>query len=224
MNSNNTGLALAGRRRSWLVVQLGGLYGLWLREVMRAVRREVGEAVPVFVRLSSTDYIEGGWTIEGTELVFPGGSCARFTPNEVKGEPPVVRVTDTDGTERYAGDGSDVRIEPVGLAAILLIPARKRGERVRGDLRVIIRAGGRADVIDELPLETYLRAVVPREMSPSRPIEALKAQAVAARSYAIDHFRPLDKAWDVHDDGSSQAYGGIDAERPHRINYKKLMR
>ena len=35
-------------------------------EVMRAVRREVGEAVPVFVRLSSTDYIEGGWTIEDT--------------------------------------------------------------------------------------------------------------------------------------------------------------
>ena len=95
--------------------------------------------------------------------------------------------------------------------------ARKRGERVRGDLRVIIRAGGRADVIDELPLETYLRAVVPREMSPSRPIEALKAQAVAARSYAIDHFRPLDKAWDVHDDGSSQAYGGIDAERAKQL-------
>jgi stage II sporulation protein D len=45
-------------------------------------------------------------------------------------------------------------------------------------------------------------------------MNALKAQAVAARSFAIDHLRPLDKAWDVYDDGSSQAYGGIDAERP----------
>lgn len=157
---------------------------------------------------------KGGWTIEGTELLFPSGSCARFAPNEVKGEPPVVRVTDTDGVERYVGDGSDVRVIPVGPAAILALPVRKRGERLRGNLRVIIRAGGRADVIDELPMETYLRAVVPREMSPSRPADALKAQAVAARSYAIDHLRPLDKAWDVYDDGSSQAYGGIDAERP----------
>jgi 2,4-dienoyl-CoA reductase-like NADH-dependent reductase (Old Yellow Enzyme family) len=35
-------------------------------EVMRAVRAEVGPGVPVFVRLSCTDYIEGGWTIEDT--------------------------------------------------------------------------------------------------------------------------------------------------------------
>lgn len=41
-------------------------------EVMRAVRREVGEAVPVFVRLSSTDYIDGGWTIEDTVRLSAG--------------------------------------------------------------------------------------------------------------------------------------------------------
>jgi 2,4-dienoyl-CoA reductase-like NADH-dependent reductase (Old Yellow Enzyme family) len=35
-------------------------------EVMRAVRAEVGPRVPVFVRLSCTDYIEGGWTLDDT--------------------------------------------------------------------------------------------------------------------------------------------------------------
>lgn len=35
-------------------------------DAMRAVRREVGESVPVFVRLSCTDYIDGGWTIDDT--------------------------------------------------------------------------------------------------------------------------------------------------------------
>jgi len=35
-------------------------------EVMRAVRAEVGPGVPVFVRLSCTDYIDGGWTIDDT--------------------------------------------------------------------------------------------------------------------------------------------------------------
>jgi 2,4-dienoyl-CoA reductase-like NADH-dependent reductase (Old Yellow Enzyme family) len=37
-----------------------------VREVMSAVRNEVGDGVPVFVRLSCTDYVEGGWTIDDT--------------------------------------------------------------------------------------------------------------------------------------------------------------
>jgi 2,4-dienoyl-CoA reductase-like NADH-dependent reductase (Old Yellow Enzyme family) len=37
-----------------------------VREVMSAVRSEVGEGVPVFVRLSCTDYVDGGWTIDDT--------------------------------------------------------------------------------------------------------------------------------------------------------------
>lgn len=40
------------------------------------------------------------------------------------------------------------------------------------------------DLINELPLEEYLKTLLPKEMSSSWPIEALKAQAVAARSYA----------------------------------------
>ena len=35
-------------------------------EVMSAVRREVGDGVPVFVRLSTTDYTDGGWTLDDT--------------------------------------------------------------------------------------------------------------------------------------------------------------
>ena len=35
-------------------------------DVLRAIRAEVGEAMPIFVRLSCTDYIEGGWTIDDT--------------------------------------------------------------------------------------------------------------------------------------------------------------
>lgn len=35
-------------------------------EVMKAIRAEVGSDVPVFVRLSCTDYLDGGWTIEDT--------------------------------------------------------------------------------------------------------------------------------------------------------------
>jgi hypothetical protein len=39
--------------------------------------------------------------------------------------------------------------------------------------------------IEEMPLEEYLKGVVPSELGPRKPIEALKAQAIAARSYAV---------------------------------------
>ncbi|MDI6727240.1 MAG: SpoIID/LytB domain-containing protein, partial [Smithellaceae bacterium] len=54
----------------------------------------------------------------------------------------------------------------------------------RGRL-IVKRGAGVIELINELPLEWYLYGVVPREMSPRWPLEALKAQAVAARTYAF---------------------------------------
>jgi hypothetical protein len=45
-------------------------------------------------------------------------------------------------------------------------------------------------IVREMDLETYLRGVVPHEMSPSAPLEALKAQAVAARTFAMGTLSP----------------------------------
>ncbi len=60
--------------------------------------------------------------------------------------------------------------------------------------------------------ETYLRGVVPREMSPSRPIEALKAQAVAARTYSIEQMNHHAAAgYDICDTPNCQVYGGVSA-------------
>lgn len=69
-------------------------------------------------------------------------------------------------------------------------------------------------VINVLPLEEYLRGVVPNELPISFGIEALKAQAVAARNYAL---RPRDKAnklFDVCDSVQSQVYFGSNTENP----------
>jgi stage II sporulation protein D len=69
------------------------------------------------------------------------------------------------------------------------------------------------DVINRLPLEEYLYGVVPKEMSPQWPIEALKAQAVAARTFALYHKKKSrDKEYDVYASTSSQVYGGVAAE------------
>ena len=47
------------------------------------------------------------------------------------------------------------------------------------------KADGKLTVVNLVPIEEYLRGVLPEEMSPSYPLEALKAQAVAARSFAL---------------------------------------
>ncbi|KAA0550009.1 SpoIID/LytB domain-containing protein [Bacillus sp. BGMRC 2118] len=58
---------------------------------------------------------------------------------------------------------------------------------------------------NQLPLEDYLKGVVPLEVYPSWPIETLKAQAVAARTYAVAHIQ--DK---MDDTIRFQVYGGYD--------------
>ena len=84
----------------------------------------------------------------------------------------------------------------------------------RGEIHLAINERGRLNVINVLPLEEYLRGVVPMELSPSSSeMEALKAQAVAARSYALSSLgRFKDEGFDLRDDQRSQVYGGLSAE------------
>ena len=66
-------------------------------------------------------------------------------------------------------------------------------------------------MVNRLPLDRYLRGVVPWEMPEDWHREALKAQAVVARSYALATLKP-DKLFDLYADTRSQVYGGIRAE------------
>jgi stage II sporulation protein D len=71
--------------------------------------------------------------------------------------------------------------------------------------------GKLVQVIDTLGLESYLKGVVPAEMPSSWPVEALKAQAVAARSYALANVT-TGRAFDLYSDTRSQVFGGVKAE------------
>src|SRR4029079_14292192 len=81
----------------------------------------------------------------------------------------------------------------------------------RGYFRV--RLTTTAMVINHVTIERYLRGVVPLEMPSSWPTEALKAQAIAARSYALYHRHPSTGYYDVYDDTRSQLYRGRKAEK-----------
>lgn len=67
--------------------------------------------------------------------------------------------------------------------------------------------------INELPIEEYLKGVLPSEMPASWPLEALKAQAVAARSYAVNHIRGLPSDGWIDDTTTYQKYDGYRVEQ-----------
>ena len=89
---------------------------------------------------------------------------------------------------------------------------RLDGKAYRGELEVRTD-GKKLSVVNRLGLEAYLQGVVPGEMPSDWPAEALKAQAVAARSYALAQ-RVAGKSFDVYADVRSQVYGGLAVEKP----------
>jgi SpoIID/LytB domain protein len=91
-------------------------------------------------------------------------------------------------------------------APTVLVPGKGT---YRGSLEMRATSGG-LDAINVLDIEDYVRGVVSRESPSSWPIEALKAQAVAARSYVLSSSGH--GSFDVFDDTRSQAYGGVGAE------------
>ncbi|MBU1487467.1 SpoIID/LytB domain-containing protein [bacterium] len=87
--------------------------------------------------------------------------------------------------------------------------------RYRGKIRLLHREDGLFNVINELPVEEYLYGVIKYEISPAWPIESVKAQAVAARTYALKHLGKHGlKGFDLLSSPADQAYGGMEAEDP----------
>lgn len=84
----------------------------------------------------------------------------------------------------------------------------------RGDLLIIRTANNRITVVNSIDIEDYIKGVLYHEVSHHWPMEALKAQAVAARTYAIYKMEQSYKSeYDVTNDIYSQVYGGKDSER-----------
>lgn len=78
---------------------------------------------------------------------------------------------------------------------------------------LVINKDGKLIVINELPLEDYLKGVVPSEMPTRWNIEAHKAQAIAARSWAISNLnKRIKRGYNLLDTPMDQAYRGANAE------------
>ncbi|MBD5402651.1 SpoIID/LytB domain-containing protein, partial [bacterium] len=87
-----------------------------------------------------------------------------------------------------------------------------KGKWYRGKLMIKV-SNGKLIVINDIDLENYLKGVVPSEMSPSWEFEALKAQAIAARSFALANLgKQARYGYDLKDNTEDQAYGGASVE------------
>lgn len=158
-------------------------------------------------RLQITDRIDvslssayGLCTEQGTELYLPGGSQISF---QLKGNSLFVycgALTLNGGADltltRYADPGAtEIGFRRVNYPALY-----------QGDLRLKISEGALLPILT-LHVEDYLLGVVPYEMSNSFPLEALKAQTVAARTYVLRKRSP-DADYDVVDTTNDQVFRG----------------
>lgn len=90
------------------------------------------------------------------------------------------------------------------------------GSKYRGGIIIKTLEDGSLGVINELSLEQYLYGVVPCEMEPSWHTEALKAQAVAARNYALLNMGKHEKdGYNLCNTQHCQVYKGYNKEHPN---------
>jgi stage II sporulation protein D len=126
----------------------------------------------------------------------------------------VTRVTyRTDRWHRWRVLRGDGEIAAGGRPVTLVTPSGDRP--YRGRLRHASVAGGGHDTVNVLSLEAYLRGVVPLEMPATWSPAAVRAQAVAARTYAAyERAHPRSRHAQLCDTTSCQVYGGYAAEHP----------
>ncbi len=130
-------------------------------------------------------------------------TAVKILPQQIKG----IQI----GLKNYGAD--KITIVPESDAAIYI---NKR--RFRGAMNIVRGPDQKLSVVNVIGLEEYIKGVLYHEVSHRWPMEALKAQAVAARSYALYRMQTsADKNFDVTNDIYSQVYGGKTSER-YRTN------
>jgi stage II sporulation protein D len=128
----------------------------------------------------------------------------------VKADPGVTVYRVTRGSQSVDANDPVVLTSSDGLVTIA-------GVVYRGEAEVRVNGSGSLAGVNELPMEQYLYGVVPRELGPTvyPEIEALKAQAVAARTYALVGLgKRASDGYDLLATTSDQVYGGYAAEHP----------
>ncbi|CAA9471114.1 MAG: Stage II sporulation protein D [uncultured Rubrobacteraceae bacterium] len=153
------------------------------------------------------------------DVVVSPGSTARLrnlaTDGTVSLNPGTYRIQYVSDSKAYrvtnvsTGRAVGSYTGPVIFEPISGSPLVHGGKRYRGTLAAQV-SGSNLLLVNKVRLDDYVRGVVPKEMPASWAAEALKSQAVAARSYARATLGGT--AFDFYPDTRDQVYGGVSAE------------
>ena len=178
----------------------------------------------IFVPLSSRYYGKRSFTVrvrlvhdsnkvrissEGVSSVYDAGN-GRILAKEV--------VLDKASIAAPEGGNINLAGKLYETGSIIIEPSLENGLSIngityRGDIQ-ITETGKGLDVINKVELEGYLKGVLPKEAHSFWPFAALKAQAIASRSFAAaEALRHRKDDYDLTADTFSQVYGGSSAER-----------
>ena len=156
--------------------------------------------------------------VDRPSAAFPAGDWVLGAGDRVERRRGPLLVTPANGSLRITDDGAASEWPPV----VEIAPANGllvawADATYRGRLALRATARGTLHVINRVGLEDYLKGVVPAEMGPRvyDEVEALKAQAVAARSYAARHRGQFAaEGYDLCATPRCQVYAGASAENP----------
>ena len=151
-------------------------------------------------------------TVDGSYSI--GGDASRAIPRGAR-----LTVQNSGGTLLLTLNGQTQtmgsrfklrRHQTSGNNGVYIAQARKPQSLYPGDIEFIAK-GGNVQIVVHVYMEDYMRGVLPYEMDNSFPLEALKAQAVAARTYALKKMSAQAATYDVVDTTSDQVYNGTPA-------------
>ncbi|MDF2500204.1 MAG: SpoIID/LytB domain protein [Anaerosporomusa subterranea] len=148
---------------------------------------------------------------ENLSITIQGG---RLAVNGIPTATSVIRLSFSDSPNRGHGGKLEQAVNEADSLNQQGQFIQLNGKRYRGVIEVRQQAGDNTlTAINILPMEAYLYGVIPKEISPSWPMEAIRAQAVAARSYAFAGVgKHQGQGFDVCPTVHCQVYGGRDSE------------
>ena len=169
-----------------------------------------GSSQPPTVRVAVVrDAKELTLAVEGSFDIFimPGGKKiyhgSRLASGKVVAADKGIRIHQT------VYDASSLKISARKKAAIFV-----NRKPYRGDIVLVRSAEGTLSAINVLDVESYVKGVLVHEISPKWPIDAINAQAIAARTYALYQKEICARRpYDLVADTSSQVYGGFSSEK-----------
>jgi stage II sporulation protein D len=147
---------------------------------------------------------------EQQRLIAAGVESAFVISEAASLAEPAMRLTQRDKTVRVVGRW--LAFEPRGDDGLQIAAGRYRGR-----ILVHLNRRGTLNLINDVDFEDYLRGVVPREMGPEvfDNLDALKAQAVAARTYTLSNLGEFaGEGYDICATPRCQVYGGMEVEHP----------